>query len=108
MFSAVDGEFDLVVANLPYVPDGEKEMLSREVLRDPATALFGGAQGTELIEKFLCECSDYLREGAWLALEIGLGQAGFLRVAVKNAGFRDVEIEEDSSGRERFVFAVKK
>ncbi|MBC8128431.1 MAG: peptide chain release factor N(5)-glutamine methyltransferase, partial [Gloeobacteraceae cyanobacterium ES-bin-144] len=45
LFAAVDGVFDGIVANLPYVPESERATMAREVLHDPALALFSGADG---------------------------------------------------------------
>ena len=107
LFESVEGEFDLIVANLPYVPNGDEGSLSREVLRDPGSALFGGEQGTEVMERFAADCTGHLRDGGRLAMEMGLDQGEFLCTTVKNAGLSGVEVEKDSAGRDRFVFAVK-
>jgi release factor glutamine methyltransferase len=75
--------FDLIAANLPYVPRPEWEKLPREI-RDyePQEALLGGEDGLALLEPLCREAHKYLRAGGWLALEVGAGQAervmGFL------------------------------
>src|SRR5690606_20835489 len=53
LLSGTEGEFDLIVANLPYIAAGEIDSLSREVLHDPRSALDGGPRGTELIEALI-------------------------------------------------------
>ena len=105
LFSAVDGQFDLIVANLPYIPNAEETNLSREVQRDPSLALYGGELGTEVIERFLEKAPDFLKPSGAIALEFGIGQASQLRLIAGKAGFSDVEIRSDLSGIERFLFS---
>ncbi len=108
LFSAIGGPpFDLIVANLPYVPESERTELSREVRRDPELALFGGGdQGTDVMRRFLSEVGSHLVPGGVVAMEFGEGQAGELAAAAEEAGLEEVEIATDLSGRERFLFAV--
>lgn len=101
----VDGIFDLIVANLPYVAAQDRHTLSREVLHDPEVALFAGGQGDELVRELIDQAPARLRPGGMLALEVGLGQseALFARLAEKN--YRDICSKNDYSGRPRFLFA---
>ena len=101
----VDGIFDLIVANLPYIAAQDRHTLSREVLRDPEVALFAGGQGDELVQELIGQAPARLRSGGMLALEIGLGQSeGLLsRLAEKNYG--DICLKNDYSGKTRFLFA---
>ena len=69
------GKFDLIVANLPYVPTSDRTSLSREVRHDPETAVFGGEAGDEIIRRLIAAATTRLRPGGLLALEIGIGQA---------------------------------
>jgi release factor glutamine methyltransferase len=103
----VEGHFDLIVANLPYVPEGEKTTVSREVSHDPDLALYGGANGTEVIEKFLSQVCDFLQSGGLLALEFGIGQAEKLRSRAQEVGLGDVSIHPDLNGIDRYLFATK-
>jgi len=101
----VDGIFDLIVANLPYIAAQDRHTLSREVLHDPEVALFAGGQGDELVRVLIDQAPARLRPGGRLALEVGLGQseALFSRLAEKN--YRDICSKNDYSGRPRFLFA---
>jgi release factor glutamine methyltransferase len=107
LFEGVEGDFDVIVANLPYVAERERSSLSREVLRDPETALYGGAEGTEVMARFVPEAAGRLRAGGLLAMEIGVGQGEAVANFVKNAGLTDVSLEKDMAACERFVFALK-
>ena len=66
--------FDLIAANLPYVSMQDRQSLSREVLRNPEIALFGGDQGDELIRRLIEQAQEHLQRNGLLALEIGIGQ----------------------------------
>ncbi len=108
LFEKLAGEsFDLIAANLPYIPDSAETALSREVRRDPALALFGGTNGTEVMERFLAAAPDHLTSGGVLAMEFGIDQAPLLQRRAEEMGFDSVEIRKDLGGIERFLFAVK-
>lgn len=107
LFEEAPGPWDLVVANLPYIPESEAPTLSREVLRDPAEALFGGPEGTEILLRFLAEAPERLAPGGTVAMEYGIGQSNTLRIAAEDAGLENVAIEKDLTGTERFLFATK-
>jgi release factor glutamine methyltransferase len=105
LFSAVEGEFDGIVANLPYVPERERPSLSREVMHDPALALFGGADGLDVIRRFIPEAFRRLKPGGWMVLEIGHDQASQVEEILRSSGFADIEVKTDLSGVARFPFA---
>ena len=63
LFSSIEGTFNLIVANLPYIPETEESLLSREVQYDPALALYGGPFGTEVMERFLVGAPTFLASG---------------------------------------------
>jgi release factor glutamine methyltransferase len=101
----VEGVFDLIVANLPYVSMHDRDTLSREVLHDPEIALFAGTQGDELVRDLIAEASARLRPGGMLALEIGLGQSEALFLALAEKNYRDIYSKNDYNGVKRFLFA---
>lgn len=107
LFSAISGAFHLIAANLPYVPESERTALSREVRRDPESALFGGGEnGTDLMRRFLAECRVFLLPDGVIAMEFGEGQADELVSIANDTGLESVEIFTDLSGCQRFLFAV--
>lgn len=105
LFSALDATFHGIAANLPYVPDSERASLSREVTHDPELALFSGADGLNLIRRFIPEAFARLAPGGWLALEIGHHQASQVRAILQASSFTDIEVKTDLSGVDRFPFA---
>ena len=101
----VDGTFDLIVANLPYIAAQDRHALSREVLHDPAVALFGGAHGDDLVRDLIKQAPARLRPGGVLALEIGIGQSELLLSTLAEKNYRDICSRNDYSGGIRFIFA---
>lgn len=106
LFEKITGKYDLVTANLPYIPSAEIPALSREVRRDPVLALDGGADGLDIIRRFLSEVRPYLRSGARIALEVGHDQGREVAALSTAQGFTEVKILPDLAGVERFVLAV--
>ena len=70
----VDGMFDLITANPPYVKDGDKPAISRVTRHEPDVALFGGAEGLRDISGVLNTAGEKLTPGGWLVMEFGYGQ----------------------------------
>ena len=101
----MEGAFDLIVANLPYISTQDRHILSREVLHDPAVAVFAGARGDELVRELIGQASSRLRPGGMLALEIGIGQSEVLFSALAGKNYRDIYSKTDYSGVTRFLFA---
>ena len=103
----MDGEFDGIVANLPYVPDSDRATMAREVLHDPALALFSGADGLDLIRRFIPEAFQRLKPGGWLVLEIGHDQASQVTGFLQASAFAAIDVKTDLSGIARFPFAKR-
>jgi release factor glutamine methyltransferase len=101
----VEGTFDFIVANLPYISTQDRHTLSREVSHDPEIALFAGARGDELVHELIAQAPPQLRPGGLLALEIGIGQSEVLFSALAEKNFRDIYSKNDYSGVTRFLFA---
>jgi release factor glutamine methyltransferase len=101
----VEGVFDLIAANLPYIATEERRTLSREVLHDPEVAVFAGMRGDEFLQELIAQAPLRLRPGAILALEIGIGQSEALVAALTEKNYRDIWTKNDYSGVTRFLFA---
>ncbi|MFL6588623.1 MAG: peptide chain release factor N(5)-glutamine methyltransferase [Chthoniobacterales bacterium] len=104
LMTCVTGVYDLIVANLPYVAARDRQTLSREVLRDPEIALFGGERGDEIIRKLIETAPSHLAPGGLLALELGLGQADELAALMAKNNYHDTKSERDYSDVIRFLF----
>ena len=97
--------FDVIVANPPYVADGDAPALAPEV-RDwePAAALFAGTEGMDVLDGIVAGAAERLRPGGLLALEVGLGQAPVVADRLRATGrFGEPRIRRDLTGRPRIV-----
>ncbi len=93
-------DFDLVLANLPYVPDGEA--VSAEVTHDPATALYGGADGLDIVRRFLRDALPHLADNCLVMLEVGHDQGHATAAIMQELGYLNCQVLTDMSGKERF------
>ena len=105
LLDKVEGAFDLIVANLPYVAANEAAQLAPEVRHDPAVALFGGTVGDELIRELITAAPPHLRPGGLLALEIGHDQSNALAGFLAEKNYHDIAAKKDYAGTPRFLFA---
>ena len=82
----VEGVFDLITANPPYVKDGDKPAISRQVRHEPEVALFGGTDGLRDLGGVLKTARAKLEPGGWLITEFGYGQEEDVRNLVAATG----------------------
>jgi release factor glutamine methyltransferase len=101
----IEGAFDLIVANLPYISTQDRHTLSDEVSHDPEIALFAGARGDELVRELIAQAPSRLQPAGMVALEIGTGQSDTLFSALAEKNYRDIYSQNDYSGVTRFLFA---
>ena len=104
----ISGQFDLVVANPPYIQMDQLEGLAPEVARfDPLAALDGGADGLDAYRAIVPNLARVLRPGGWALLEMGEGQFDAVAQLIAAAGFgRDedcLHCYEDLAGIPRCV-----
>jgi release factor glutamine methyltransferase len=107
LFSAVEGTFDLIVANLPYVPEKDRASLAPEVMHDPALALFSGNDGLDLIREFCLQVKSFLNPDGMVAMEIGHDQSEITMDLLRAAGLAEVTVMKDISGIARFPLAKR-
>ena len=98
-----DTKFDLIIANLPYIPADEIPSLSPEVRHDPITALDGGPDGLDLTRRLIDTAPDHLSPGGVLLLEIGAGQADAVNTLLTARKFRDISLRSDYQNIPRFA-----
>lgn len=88
--AGADGPFDVVVSNPPYVAEGERATLPRDVVAfEPGVALFGGSDGLAVIRALVPEAARVLSPGGLLVMEVGYGQAGGVESLVRASGLFD-------------------
>lgn len=104
LFSQVEGEFDLIVSNPPYIATGELQKLMPEVRdHEPQLALDGKEDGLYFYREIIKQASGYLRSGGWLCFEIGYDQGVVLEQLMKYAGYKNVKIGKDLAGLDRIA-----
>jgi release factor glutamine methyltransferase len=109
LFLPLPGPADLIVANLPYVSDGDMAGLPPEV-RDyePLAALSGGPDGLDVVRRLVAQAPAWLRPGGWLLFEVGQGQAEkAIALARQALGGGRVEVTSDPAGIPRLVTAQR-
>jgi release factor glutamine methyltransferase len=100
----VEGRFDLVLANPPYVADGEFAALEPEVTRfEPRLALSGGPDGLTGYRALAPQIGPKLKPGGRAFIEIGAAQAGAVSALFEDHGLAVVSIHTDLSGRPRVI-----
>ncbi len=104
LFSPIEGRFDVIVSNPPYIPTGEIEGLMEEVRRfEPMLALDGSEDGLYFYRRLAAEAPDFLRDGGWLLVEIGCDQGRAVAELFEEAGFCEVNCKKDLAGLNRVV-----
>ena len=101
--TAVKPPWDLVVANLPYIPSAVIGGLSAEVRHDPPTALDGGVDGLDLVRRLLVDLPRVLRPCGGAVLELGEGQTEMLADLAAQADLAVARRLRDAGGCERVV-----
>lgn len=105
-FSNVQGRFDLIVSNPPYIAAGEMAGLADEVRRhEPALALTDGGDGLGAYRAIAAQVAEHLEPGGRLLVEIGPTQAAAVSAILSEAGLRDIGVVQDLDGRDRVVCA---
>ncbi len=105
LVGSLTGPFELIVANPPYVPARSRTALQPEVRNfEPQVALFGGADGLDLIRRLLAESVSRLEPDGYLMFEFGDGQEMFVSELISQTdGLRMVDIRDDLQGIARIA-----
>jgi len=104
LFENVEGKFDILVSNPPYIRTCEIEELMPEVRdHDPFIALNGHETGVFFYEKIVAQAPKFLNRGGLLAFEIGCDQGKEVSDIMSRGGFKNVEVINDLCGNPRVV-----
>lgn len=106
LFNNIEGKFDIIVSNPPYIPSEDIEELSIEV-RDyePSGALDGKSDGLYFYRKIVEEVRSYIKPDGILFFEIGYNQADDLINILMSKGINDIEVIKDLAGHDRVIKA---
>ena len=104
LFDQVEGRFDLIVSNPPYIATEEIEKLMPEVRdHEPRLALDGTEDGLYFYRKIIEDSRDYLTPGGYLLFEIGYDQGLSVSELMRQAGYKEVTVYRDYAGLDRVV-----
>lgn len=101
----VQGAFDLIVSNPPYIRADDPHLAA--LTHEPLQALASGADGLEDIRAIIERAPAHLKPGGWLLLEHGYDQAEAVRALFAHAGWQNVQSRQDLAGIERCTGAKK-
>ncbi|MGI6007516.1 MAG: peptide chain release factor N(5)-glutamine methyltransferase [Ruminococcus sp.] len=105
LFEKVEGTFDMIVSNPPYIPSENIEGLMEEVrLFEPLQALDGGKDGLSFYRKIVSDSCRYLKPGGWLGFEIGWDQKEAVESILNVGGYIEIETVRDLAGLDRTVW----
>lgn len=104
-FAAVDGAFDLIVSNPPYIALDEMPDLAPELGFEPRIALTDESDGLSAYREIAAGAGAHLTERGVVMVEIGWKQGRDVTAIFHEAGFGNVEVEKDLDGRDRVVIA---
>ena len=104
LFENVEGAYDIIVSNPPYIRTDVIETLSEEVrLHEPYQALDGKADGLYFYRRIITEARSYLKPGGHIFFEIGYDQGEAVKNLLLEDGYTDVEVHQDLAGLDRVV-----
>lgn len=104
LFENVEGQYDIIVSNPPYIRTSVIEELKEEVkCHDPFIALDGKEDGLYFYRRIVDEGRDYLKQGGKLCFEIGHDQGEDVKNLMESAGFQNVSVKKDLAGLDRVV-----
>lgn len=104
LFENIQGKFDVIVSNPPYIATKEIETLSPEVrIHEPRMALDGMEDGLFFYREIVNASVNYLNSEGWLIFEIGHDQGEALKNMMKSAGFCEIQVIRDLAGLDRVV-----
>lgn len=107
LFEKVEGTFDVIVSNPPYIPSHTIETLMPEVRdHEPRLALEGGGDGLAFYRRIIEGCRPHLAGGGMLFFEIGYDQGEAVSEMMEQAGFLEVQVIKDYGGLNRVVFGT--
>lgn len=101
-FAGLEGRrFELVVANPPYIADGDPCLAAPGVCREPRHALVAGSDGLDALRRIVAAAAQHLSSNGWLLCEHGAAQGAALRALFAAAGFAAIATQRDLAGHER-------
>jgi len=104
-FSHVDGRFDIIVSNPPYIAAADPALKEGDLPAEPRLALSPGPSGLEALQDIIAAAPGYLNPGGYLLLEHGFDQQAEVETLMRNHGFTDISCRQDLHGLPRVSLA---
>jgi len=109
LLAAVDGDFDIICSNPPYIPEEVYGLLPAGIRNfEPPGALIAGPDGLDFHRRIIREGLHRLKTGGRIFLEIGEGQQGPVAALFREAGYDDISFRKDYGGIDRVASANRK
>ena len=107
LFENVEGKFEIIVSNPPYIASAEVEKLMPEVRdHEPRMALDGTEDGLYFYHRIIEEAGQHLVSSGMLFFEIGYDQGQAVSELMRTEGYREVQVVQDYAGLDRVVFGT--
>lgn len=107
LFEKVEGKFEIIVSNPPYIASAEVDRLMPEVRdHEPRMALDGTEDGLEFYRRIIAEAGQYLVSSGMLFFEIGYDQGQAVSELMRTEGYCEVQVVQDYAGLDRVVFGT--
>lgn len=105
MFEKINGKFDIIVSNPPYIEENVISTLPKEVQKEPYIALSGGEDGLKFYRIIAKEGKKFLNANGYIAVEIGYNQKEKVIELFEKEDYKEVYSKEDFGGNDRIVIA---
>ena len=107
LFEKVEGKFEIIVSNPPYIASAEVEKLMPEVRdHEPRMALDGTEDGLHFYRRIIKEAGKHLVNSGMLFFEIGYDQGQAVSELMRAGGYREVQVVQDYAGLDRVVLGT--
>lgn len=107
LFEKIEGKFDLIISNPPYINKKDYDSLDKELYFEPKSALYGGVDGLDFYREIIKKANDYLNDQGHLVFEIGYDQKEDLNMLLMDQGFVNIKNIKDFNDFDRFIIAQK-
>ena len=105
IFSNVEGKFDIIVSNPPYINKRDFENLDKKLSYEPQNALLGGDDGLFFYRKIILNAKKFLNKNGKIYLEIGYDQKNPIINLLKEEGYKDIRAYKDFNDFDRIIIA---
>jgi len=107
LFENVQGKYDLIIANPPYIETEKIKMLEKQVRKEPLIALDGGKDGLFFYRRIAVRANDFLKNDGYMCLEIGYNQKKSV-IEILKGKYDEIKCIKDLSGNDRVIVCKKK